>query len=95
MGNVQIIAASGGTQIRICKMTLTTAASVGVQLTQGTGANCGTGTANLSGLYQNASSIAEDFAADQSVLISTVSQAVCLNLAAGTRTTGQILYSQF
>jgi hypothetical protein len=95
MGNTQIIAASGATRVKICKMTLTTAAGVSIQLTQGTGLNCVTGNANLSGLYQNASTVAEDFVADQSALSSATSQAVCLNLGAATRTTGQIQYVQF
>lgn len=95
MGNVQIIALSGTTQVRICKMTLTTAAGVAVQLTQGTGSNCAGATANLSGLYQAVTAIAEDFIADQSPLVGIAGNAVCLNLGAGTRTTGQVSYAQF
>jgi hypothetical protein len=95
MGNVQIIAASGATKIRICKLSLTAAAGVSIQLTQGTGSNCGTGTANLSGLYQNVLAIAEDYRADQSQLTAAASQAVCLNLSGATRTTGTVSYAQY
>lgn len=95
MGNTQIIALSGSTVIRVCKLTLTSASSVSIQLTQGTGSNCGTGTANLSFLYQNAVSIAEDYLSDQSLLIGTAANALCLNLSGAVRTTGQIWYDQF
>jgi hypothetical protein len=95
MGNIQQIALSGTTQIYICKVSLTTAAGVSIQLTQGTGANCAAGTSNLSGLYQNVAAIAEDFLADQSPLISVAGNAVCLNLSAGVRATGQFSYAQF
>lgn len=94
MGNVQIIAASGATKVYICKMTFTAAASVSIQLTQGTGANCVVGTANLSGLYQSAITVAEDFGADFTWLTSAASQAVCVNLSSGTRVTGAISYAQ-
>jgi hypothetical protein len=95
MGLVTVIAASGSTKIRICKMTFTTAAGVNVQLFYGTGAACVTTSTALSLLYQNASTIAEDFIADQSALTTPASQAVCLSLSAGTRTTGMISYTQF
>ena len=94
-GNTQVIALSGTTQIYICKLTLTTAAGVNVQLIQGTGVNCAGATANLSGLYQNAATIAEDFLADQSVLVGVAGDAVCLNLGAATRTTGTLFYAQY
>lgn len=95
MGLTTVIAASGSTKIYICKMTLTTAAGVNVQLFYGTGAACVTTSTALSGLYQNVSAVAEDFIADQSALTTPASQAVCLSLGAGTRTTGQIQYTQF
>jgi hypothetical protein len=96
-GNVQIIAASGSTQIRICKASFTTAAAVNIQFTQGTGSNCASGTANLSGLYQLpvASGVFEDFMSDRAPLVAAASQAVCLNLSTTTRTTGQVWYAQF
>lgn len=94
-GTVQQIALSGTNKIRLCKMTLTTAAGVNVQLVYGTGVNCGTGTANLTGLYQTASTIAEDWVADRSALTTPAGQAVCLVLGGATRTTGTISYAQF
>jgi hypothetical protein len=94
MGLTQIIAASGSTKIYICKITLTTAAPVNIQLQQGTGANCGTGTANLGGLYQSAVTVADDYGSDFTWLTSAASQAVCLNLGAATQTTGTISYAQ-
>jgi hypothetical protein len=96
-GNVQIIAASGATQVHICKASFTTAAAVNIQFTQGTGANCVVGTANLSGLYQLpvASGVFEDFMSDRAPLVGAASQAVCLNLSTTTRTTGQVWYAQF
>jgi hypothetical protein len=95
MGNTQILAAVAAQNIRICKMTLTAAATVGIQLTQGTGVNCATGNNPLGGLYQAVLTVAEDYVADQAGLIAGASQAVCLNLSAGTRTTGTIFWSQY
>jgi hypothetical protein len=79
-------------------MSWTASSSVGIQLTQGTGANCGTGTTNLTFLYgagSGVSAIAEDFQADQALLVAASGNAVCLNLSAATRTTGQVWYAQF
>lgn len=95
MGLTTIIAASGSTKVYVCKFTITTAAAVDVQLFYGTGAACVTTSTALGGLYQQVSAVAEDFIADQSPLTTPASQAVCLSLGAGTRTTGQIQYAQF
>jgi len=93
-GNIQQIVGIAFKQIRICKLSLTSASAVGIQLTYGVGANCGAAM-NLSGLYQGVTAIAEDFQADQSPLVALVGNTVCLNLSGTIRTTGQIFYAQF
>lgn len=95
MGTVQIIAGMSPLRIHVCKMTLTAASTVSVQLIGGTGSNCGTGTGNVSGLYQQVLTIAEDFLTDQSVLTTGMAGSLCLNLSAAVRVTGQISYTQF
>lgn len=46
-GNQQLIALSGGTNIRICAIHFSTGTPENVDITTGTGANCGTGTATI------------------------------------------------
>jgi hypothetical protein len=96
-GNTQIIPLSGTKKIYICKMTFSTAGAVNVQLTQGAGSNCGTGTTNLGGQYQAAGAaiVGDDFAADNSYLVSTAGAATCINLSGSVLVTGQANYAQF
>jgi hypothetical protein len=94
-GNTQIIAASGATQVRICKATMTAASSVSLQFKQGTGSNCAVGTADMSLVYQNVLGVTEDYLSDRAPLTAAASQAVCINLSATVRVTGQVWYAQF
>lgn len=52
-GTTQIVPAVTGQQIRICHLSLSSSVAITVQLVSGTGSNCGTGTANITGTYQN------------------------------------------
>ncbi len=93
-GNNQIIAASGGKKIRICNISLTpSSGSQNIQITTGTGSNCGTGTANLTGLYSGVVALALDFGT--SPLVGPTSAALCVNLSGATSTGGLIQYAQF
>lgn len=93
-GNTSLIALSGSTVIKVCHLSATSATSVDLKLTQGTGATCGTGTADLTGLYQGILAVAFDFGPMGS-LVATAGNRVCLNLSAAVRTTGTIVYQQF
>jgi hypothetical protein len=52
-GTSQIVPLVTGQQIRICHLSLSSSVAITVQLVSGTGSNCGTGTANITGAYQN------------------------------------------
>jgi len=93
-GNTQIIAASGSTAIHICHISLAATSSVNLQLVTGTGANCATGAANLTGVYIGTLGFALDFG-DWAQLTGGASQALCLNQSAAVVTGGVILYAQY
>ena len=93
-GNTSLIALSGSTVIRVCHISATAASAVDFKLTTGTGATCGTGTADLTGLYQQILAVAFDWGA-QAAILAPAGNRVCLNLSAGVRTTGTVTYSQF
>jgi hypothetical protein len=93
-GTTQIVALSGTTRIRVCGVYLTTASSVNVSLTRGTGSNCGTGTAALGGVYQVVSSISLDFGPSMA-LTTNAGDALCLTLSGAVSTTGTVIYAQF
>lgn len=52
-GTFQIVAGAANQNIRICHVSFSSSAAVNVSFVAGTGSNCGTGTANLSGAFQN------------------------------------------
>ncbi len=91
-GSTLLIAASGSTQIRLCKFN---AIDVGTgntfQLKQGTGGTCAGGTTNLWMIYTSVLTVAEDF---NSPLIAAASNAVCINLTNATRVVGGFEYAQ-
>lgn len=99
-GNTLLVAASGATQIRVCRLSIEdTTGTAGAsptnteQLVQGTGATCGGGTTNLWMAYVKVFAAAEDFALGP--LIASASNAVCINLTNATRVTGAIQYAQY
>ncbi len=92
-GDTQIVALSGATRVRICHISWASASAINVKFTYGTGANCGTGTADLTGAYQNVATGALDFPVSQ--LAAPASQALCINLSGAVATAGVILYAQF
>ncbi len=77
-GNAQIIPASGSNRTIICHYDVAFASSVDFKLTTGTGANCVTGNADLTGLKKSILTDAEDYG-PFSPLIGPASQAVCGN----------------
>ena len=91
-GNTQIVAAVAAQRIRVCHLSLAFQAAVDVQLTEGTGANCAVGTANVTGLYEDVLSMALDL---DSPIVGTLAQALCVNLGAGITGGGVITYAQY
>ncbi len=92
-GNTLLVAASGATQVRLCKFS---AIDVGTgntfQLKQGTGGTCAGGTTNLGQVYTGVLTVAQDYG---SPLIAAASNAVCLNLTNATRVVGEFQYAQW
>lgn len=93
-GDTQIIAASGSTVVRICHISFASASAVDIKVTQGTGVNCATGPADLTGLYRAVTSVALDFQ-PTAALRSSASQAVCLNQSGAVNTGGVVIYAQY
>ena len=93
-GNSQIIALSGTTSVRICHISFSTTASEDVKLTQGTGANCGGATADLTGLYKSVLALALNF--DSAALLTgTSGDAICINQSNSQALGGIVIYAQF
>lgn len=92
-GNTQIIALSGSTTIRICHLSLSAAAAEDIKVTTGTGANCATGTADVTGLYRTATALALDFTTGP--LKGAAGAAICISQSAVVNAGGVVVYAQF
>lgn len=90
-GNTQIIPAGSGV-LRVCHISFSTTAAEDVKVTQGTGANCATGPADVTGLFKTVQSMALDFGND-SPLRSGANQALCLNQSAAQNLGGVVIYA--
>ncbi len=93
-GLTQLVGLTSTQLIRICHWSGTPASAIDVKLVRGTGSNCGTGTADLSGLTQQTLAFAFDFGPD-SPLIAAASNAVCISLSGAVRTTGTVTYAKY
>lgn len=93
-GNLQIVAASGSTIIRICHISMSTTAAEDFKLTTGTGANCAAGTADLTGLYKSVQAF--DFEYTQAGTLRTAAgKALCVNQSANQATGVTITFAQY
>lgn len=91
-GNTQILAATAG-NMQICHISFSTTAAEDVKLTVGSGANCGTGTADATGLYKSVQSMALDFGYWGAVQ-NGVGQAFCLNQSAAQALGGVVIWGR-
>jgi hypothetical protein len=94
-GNTQIIALSGSTAIRVCHISLAMASTVDLKLVRGTGTNCGTGSADMTGVYKSVGSLALDFPAASGGLRVTAGNALCVNLGSAVTGGGLVVYAQY
>jgi len=92
-GNTQIIAASGSNRTLICHLSISFASAVDAKVTQGTGSNCGSGTADVTGLYKNVVAQAFDWG-PFAPLVGSASQAICLNSSANVVGGGIVIFTQ-
>lgn len=92
----QLVALSGATSIRVCAMALTISLAGTAKFVSGTGANCGTGTADITGAMTLAAGtpLAMGDGAGGSVLRAPASAALCLAAVTG-NVTGFVTYAQF
>jgi hypothetical protein len=93
-GETQIIAAVSGKQIRLCHISFSSNAVSNMAIEQGTGTNCGTGTALVAGTYQNVLTFALDWTPRASPIF-TSGTAACLNFTTSVSAGGVVVYAQF
>lgn len=93
-GRTQIITGDSTARIRLCHFSATPSTATSVQLQQGTGVNCATGTGSLTGAYANVATMALDFGW-WSALLSDYGSNVCVNVGAATTVTGVAVYALF
>jgi hypothetical protein len=93
VGSNQIVALTALKSIRVCSISFANSAAADIKLVQGTGANCVTGPANMTGTYRNVLSAAIGTQLDP--LTTGVAQALCLNSSAGVNIGGVVLYEKY
>lgn len=93
IGVQQIVALTAGQTIRVCGITLANSATADIRLVQGTGANCVTGPANVTGTLRNVLSWVDAWQSNPLTLASA--QALCLSSSAAVNIGGVILYGKF
>jgi hypothetical protein len=93
-GTTQIIALSGALQIRICHLSLGLSGATNITIVQGTGVNCVTGPADITGAYQNILGLALDFEG-RSIVTAGAGQAVCITNSAAVTGGGFVTYTQY
>lgn len=76
-GNTKIITGVSAKDIYICHISFSTTAAEDVKITEGTGTNCATAPADVSGLYKSVMSMALDLFA--SLKTATAGDDICLN----------------
>lgn len=93
-GNTEIVALTAAQVIHVCHISLSAASGVAVKFTQGTGSNCGTGTADITGAYQNVTTLALDLQPTASMRTGS-GNALCINLGTGVVVGGFVVYAKF
>ena len=91
-GATQVVALSAGKSIKVCHLSLSAESPVNVQVIEGTGANCVTGPANITGLYRSVLGMALDFGV--SPLTGSSAQALCISLGTAVNVGGVLTYAQ-
>lgn len=93
---VELVALTAGRRVRVCSVAISISLTGSAQFVQGTGTNCGTGTANLSGAIALTTGIPLSMSSGSGsiILINTAANALCLSAVTG-NITGLISYSQY
>lgn len=91
-GSLQIVGLVASAVIRVCHVSISANTATNFTLQTGTGSNCGSGTASLSGAYNNVTTLALDLAG---TLRTPASQELCINSSASITAGGLVTYAQF
>ena len=94
-GNTRIINAGGTGTVRICEISFSTTAAEDIKLTEGTGTNCATGLADVTGLYKSVQSMVLDPQASAPIAAQTAGHDICLNQSAAQALGGLVVYAKF
>jgi hypothetical protein len=94
-GTTQIIAAAASEVIRVCHISISWDATVDFSLVSGTGANCATGPANLTGVYRAITAIALDMESSHASIRAAASQAVCVTQTGAANGGGVVVFARY
>lgn len=89
-GDTEIIAAVAGRAVRVCELYLAAASAEDVKLTQGTGTNCGTGTADITGLFRQITTLALP---SPNGIRGGSGKAICINQSGAVNSGGLVIYA--
>ena len=92
-GSTQVVALVAARSIRVCHVSLSMQAPVGIKLVRGTGANCVAGPADITGVYSTVLALSMDFA--NGPVIVTAANALCINLDAAVAGGGIVTYAVY
>lgn len=94
--SVQLVAAVASQKIYVCHASFATSAASSIKLTEGTGTNCGTGKASVTGAYPLAANggVVLPFGINP-LEITTAADALCIESSAAATVAGVIQYAQF
>lgn len=90
-----IAAASTGKRVVVCGFTVTGGGATSFKLVYGTGATCGTGTADLTGAMELGDNTSIGFGDGLSTIRTPVSQALCWVNSAAVQISGVVSYGQY
>jgi len=92
-GSTQVVALVAARSIRVCHVSLSMQAPVGIKLVRGTGANCVVAPADITGVYSTVLALSMDFA--NGPVIVTAANALCINLDAAVAGGGIVTYAVY
>ena len=93
-GDTEVVALIAARSIRVCHFSASFVSSVNLKFTTGTGVNCATGPADVSGVYQGVLAPALDFGGRSTMRV-PAGQALCVNLSAAVAGGGLIIYAVY
>lgn len=92
---LQTVALAAGRRIHVCGFVLTGGGATSVRFVRGTGANCGTGTTNVSGPMELGDNTVIPYGGGEgAVFILPAGQALCLTNSAAIQVSGIVSYTR-